>query len=163
MSTTSSFDDFFASEFPPIALVAGVTCRDMSRGEDIAQEALARASSRWAEIQKFDKPGAWVRRVAINLALNEQRRDRNEQRALRLVGEPDNAAGADSRLGDPEVWRAVDALPPRQRAAVVLFYVDGVGVGEIAEILEIAVSTATSHLHKARAALASSLTTRTQQ
>jgi len=152
-----SFEAFFQREFAPVALVAGATCGDIARGEDIAQEALAKALQRWEELSLYDRPGAWVRRIAINMALNVKRQKRSEARALRLVGEPDVAAGPAERRGDPAVWHAIDALPPRQRAVVVMFYIDDASVSQIAEILEIAVSTATSHLHQARSSLAATL------
>lgn len=158
-STTApmgEFAAFYAREFAPIALIAGTTAGDRAVGEDIAQEALARANERWAELERYDKPGAWVRRVAINLALDDRRRQTSRRKAIeRLESEPVRVV--ENRAGDPEVWQAVDALPPRQRTVVVLHYFEDRPVAEIADILEISVSATTSHLHRARASLAKNL------
>ena len=51
---------------------------------------------------------------------------------------------------DPDLMRAVRALPPAQRSAVVLFYFADLPVREIAEIIDCSEATAKVHLHKAR-------------
>lgn len=153
----SDYTAFYDREFARIALLAGTTCGSMTRGEDIAQEALTQAAKKWHDVSSYDRPGAWLRRVAINLALNDRRRSRTEGRAMQRVGEPPPVPPVDARMGDPSVWSAVDALPPRQRAVVILHYVDDLPVIEIGDILEISVSATTSHLHAARTALAASL------
>src|SRR6187402_1854142 len=56
------------------------------RGEEIAQEALLRAHRDWERISRYDKPGAWVRRVTINLATSSRRRLISERRALERAG-----------------------------------------------------------------------------
>lgn len=153
--TDEPFEIFFNREFSAIAVIAGTIAGSRAAGEDIAQEALSRAASRWGELSGFDRPGAWVRRVAINLAIDGQRRLGRETAAVaRLDVRPHTD---DHRSGDPMVWAAVDALPPRQRAVVVLHYFEDRPVAEIAELLDITVSGTTSHLHKARTTLASLL------
>lgn len=157
-----AFDEFYAREFSSIAMVAGAVVGDRVRGEDFAQEALTRASTRWLTVSEYDRPGAWVRRVAINLAISARRRTDSERRAFGKIEavRATFAPGADAeseRRGDPAVWAAIDGLPPRQRAAVVLHYYDDLPVAEIADILDVSVSTATSHLFKARKSLAKAL------
>ena len=153
-ASPTNFAVFYEREFAAIALIAGTTAGDRATGEDIAQEALARASERWDQLATYDRPGAWVRRVAINLALDDRRRQGSRDRAVEQLR---STRPAEPRAGDPEVWAAVDALPPRQRSVVVLHYFDDRPVAEIAHILDISVSATTSHLHKARAALAARL------
>ncbi len=150
------FAAFYEREFAAIALIAGTTAGDRTVGEDIAQEALARANERWANLANFDKPGAWVRRVAINLALDDRRRQGSRRRVVEQL-EASAARVPATRAGDPAVWAAVDTLPPRQRSVVVLHYFEDRPVAEIADILDISVSATTSHLHKARTALAARL------
>ena len=80
------FADVYRHEFASIALVAGTTAGDRAAGEDIAQEAFSRAHARWDEVGLLDRPGAWTRRVAINLALDRRRRLGSEARALLRIG-----------------------------------------------------------------------------
>jgi len=156
IDATSDFDAFYRREFATLAVLAGTVAGNRSVGEDLAQEALSKVHQHWAKVSSLDKPGAWARRVAINLAIGRKRRFGVERRALRRIG-PATDAAPESRSGDPQVWAAVEELPPRQRAVVALRYLDDRSVAEIAEILEISVSAATSNLHKARTNLAITL------
>jgi len=79
------FDAFLDREFAVIAMLAGTICGDFVAGEDIAQQAMTRTAERWQDLQSYDKPGAWTRRIAINLAINKKRRGATEKRALRLI------------------------------------------------------------------------------
>ena len=153
---TDDFAAFYRREFAAIAVVAGTVAADRSVGEDLAQEALSRAHRDWERVSGLDKPGAWARRVAINLAIGRKRRAASEARALLRLGRPAIEA-AQTRRGDPAVWAAVDELAPKQRAVIALHYLEDRPVAEIAEILEISVSAATSNLHKARTNLAGAL------
>jgi len=151
---TRSFAEFYRAEFPAIALIAGVTAGSRVDGEDLAQEAMTRAEQRWETVAATDKPGAWVRRVAINLALNRRRSIGREARAVFRLGKQTDAGSTDDyRLGNPLVWDAIGKLAPRQRAVITLHYFEDRSVNEIAELLDCSVSAATSNLHKARTRL----------
>lgn len=147
----SEFTDFYRRELPSIVTLAAAIA-GTDRAEEIAQEAMLRAHREWARIARFDKPGAWVRRVAINLATSDRRRRTSESRAL--------ARAAGRRRLDvpaPEVdgfWALVRRLPDRQAAAVALHYLDDLSIADMALVLDCAESTAKAHLHKARLTLA---------
>src|SRR5581483_5778950 len=94
---------------------------DRYQAEDIAQEAFARALARWPKVAAYDLPEAWVRRVALRLAVDLRRRVR---RGLRLSGQLAwSPAATDS---DPLEFSSVGAallrLPLRQRQVLVLYY-----------------------------------------
>ena len=126
-------------------------------GVDLTHEAMLRAYRSWAKVGTMDRPGAWIRRVLINLAIDWQRRRGRERRAvLRLAPTPP------VELADPvstAFWAAVRDLPERQRAAVALHYLEDLGIGQIAEILEVTDGTVKASLSKARRSLARSLHT----
>jgi RNA polymerase sigma-70 factor (ECF subfamily) len=149
------FEDFYRREYPGMVALAAAVSGSGAFAEDIAQEALVRAHRSWKKISGYDKPGAWLRRVTINLATNRRRRDHTERdNRIRLV---DPASTVELDLRDDEVWGAVADLPPKQRAAVALYYLEDRSVEDIAEILGVAVNTAKSHLHLGRQALAARL------
>ncbi len=166
-SPTMNFDNFYHHEFPRMASLACTICGDYQQGEDLAQEAMARAHKHWHKVAEYDRPGAWVRRVTINLALSRSKRFKREVSALTSLvrQQPSNdrvggqltSPGVDvimeSRF-DSEVWTAVQQLAPRQRAVIGLFYQDDLSTSAIAEILGCSVSTTTSHLNQARTRLA---------
>ncbi|MEM9564217.1 MAG: sigma-70 family RNA polymerase sigma factor [Actinomycetota bacterium] len=151
----AGYGSFYRRELPALtALAAAVTGNDLV-AEDLAQEALVRAYRRWDVVSTYDKPGAWVRRVTINLALSARKRATAEIKARLRLGQAPVLAPAPAIHGD--VWAAVRQLPGQQRAAVALHYLEDRPVREIAEILDCAESTAKVHLHRGRTALAARL------
>lgn len=156
--TTLDFDTFYRREFVAMVALAGAICGDQRYAEDLAQEAMSRAHKHWPKISSYERPGAWLRRVTINLALSKRRRLQRELAVLRrTVAEERPATEASPPGSDGEVWEAVRLLPPRQRAAVALFYQQDLSTTEIADALGCTVSTATSHLNQARTRLATIL------
>ena len=151
---TADYTAFFRQELRSmVALAAAIAGGD--RAEEIAQEALLRAHRDWERIGRYDKPGAWVRRVTINLATSTRRRRTAERRAL-------ERAGMRRQLDapPPEVdgfWALVRRLPDRQAAAVALHYLEDLSIADIADALGCAEGTAKAHLHQARRTLAGQL------
>lgn len=158
-ATTMDFDTFYRHEFTAMVGLARAICGDHQQAEDLAQEAMSRAHRDWGKVSTYDRPGAWLRRVTINLALSRKRRVVRELAVLRRTAQdqPEVVADPGESGADPEVWAAVRALPPKQRAAIALFYQEDQSTADIAEILGCTVSTATSHLSQARARLATML------
>jgi len=148
------FDAFYHRELPAMIALARSICGDRQLAEDLAQEAMTKAHRDWDRIRDYERPGGWLRRVTINLALSRRRRIVRELAVLtRVASEPRSPDTSDA---DPDsaVWAAVRKLPPKQRAAIALFYQEDQSTAAIAEILECSVSTATSHLNLARKKLA---------
>jgi RNA polymerase sigma factor (sigma-70 family) len=160
-----AFDTFYRSEKPRVVAVVSSLTGDRAAAEDIVQEAFATAMRRWATVSGYERPGDWVKRVAVNRAISRFRRHQSENRALtRLVGRAgDDDAAAGTRAGagdawtDDPLWAAVRKLPRRQAQAVVLVYVDDLSLERVAEILECSVGSVKTHLHRARQRLAAEL------
>lgn len=151
-----AFDAFFRNEQPQLVALALALCGDHDLARDLAQEALVRAYRAWPSVGTFARPGAWTRRVLINLASDTQRRRRTEVRlleALRGAVKTEEQPTSDENWNSP-FWSAVRALPERQRAAVVLRYVVDLSIAETAAILRVAPGTVKASLWKARTALA---------
>ena len=148
--TESEFAWLFRDEYPAIVRTAYLMLGDRAAAEDVAQEAFARLYARWRRVSRYERPGAWVRRVAIRLASRARRRPA----ALQLSHD---APGPVQAGPDPDLQRALLALPANQRAAVVLHYLGDLPVAEVAELMGVAPSTARVHLHRARKRLATLL------
>jgi RNA polymerase sigma factor (sigma-70 family) len=142
----------FRNEFPAVVRTAYLIVHDRQGAEDVAQQAFAQLLVHWRKVSKYERPEAWVRRVAIRLAARAVRRDRVRELLHQQVEPPAPPASLDMDL-----VRALKALPPQQRAAVALFYFEDRPVQEIAHILNCSESTAKAHLFKARGKLASLL------
>lgn len=153
---TVTFERFFRDEYPRLVPMLHALTGDRSRAEDLAQDALAKAQQDWDRVSGLDRPGAWVRRVALNASSNTRRRRAREAVAMRRLG-----AAADRVTeavgGDDELWRLVRRLPEQQRWAVALYYVEDRSLVDVARILRCSEGTAKTHLSRARATLARQL------
>jgi RNA polymerase sigma-70 factor (ECF subfamily) len=161
-----AFDTFYRSEKPRVVAVVSSLTGDRAAAEDIVQEAFATAMRRWATVSGYDRPGDWVKRVAVNRAISRFRRRQSESRALtKLVGQsPDDdlarpPGGPGDAWDDDPLWSAVRRLPRRQAQAVVLVYVDDLSLERVAEILQCSVGSVKTHLYRARQRLAAELGT----
>jgi RNA polymerase sigma-70 factor (ECF subfamily) len=150
MSDPPAFDDFVRVEWPGIVRSLRLIAGD-DGAEDVAQDAFARAYSRWTKIGAYDKPGAWVRRVAIRDAVRERKRrarGRELEAAAAVTVEPGSAL---------DLVAALRTLSPQQRVCIVLRYLEGYENVEIAELLGCAATTVGVHLHRAKLRLAVAL------
>lgn len=144
-----TFDETFRAEYADIVRVVAPIVGSVDDAEAIVQEAFLKAFTRWRRVGRYDRPGAWVQRVAIRDAVRAARRGR---RRPPIEGTPpDGVATAAARL---DVGQALRALPPRQRAAVVLHHLADWPVAEVATALGCAEPTVRVHLHRGRQALA---------
>jgi len=135
--------------------VLGVTLgltRHRWEAEEVTQEAFYRAYRDWDRVGRMDHPGAWTRRVALNLAVGRWRRLKAEGRALLRLA-PSAESPAPSDPASDRFWEEVRALPDRQAQVVALAYVEDLDAGTIGDILGIASSTVRVHLARARATL----------
>lgn len=148
------FDEFYRSQHRGVVATVCRITDDRAVAEDIAQEAFAKALVRWRRVGRYDRPGAWVRRVAIRDAVRAANRAR---RTGPLPVEPPWPA-TPAVLDDPALLAAVRALPGNQRASIVLHYLEGRPTGEVADLLGCGEATVRVHLRRARARLAQALT-----
>ena len=143
---------------------------DRAEAEDVAQEAMLRL---WRIADRW-RPGearvtTWLYRVVANLATDRlRRRRRRDGPALDQVPEPpDDSAGPAERLQDraraAALQQALDALPARQRQAVVLRHIEGLGNAEIADIMEIGIEAVESLTARGKRALAAALSARREE
>ena len=112
---------------------------DRQEAEDACQETFLRAHRAFARLGPEANSRAWLYRIATNTGLNAARS--RSRRAARAAAVDPDALAADAGLS-PErrealraVRRAVEALPPRQRAALMLRQFQGLGYAEIAATL----------------------------
>jgi RNA polymerase sigma factor (sigma-70 family) len=143
---TPAFDEVFASEFPSVERTVFLIVHDREMAKELTQDAFLALLRAWRKVSRYERPGSWVRRVAIRMAVRALQRREHRSRAEHRAPSPPEMATA----RDLDVWRAVGALPARQRAAVVLFYFEDRPVDELADILGCSPQTARVHLHRAR-------------
>lgn len=134
---------------------------DRAAADDVAQEVFVKL---WQNMGGYDgsaRLSTWIYAITRNTAISALRK----RSRLVSLSEPDMSAAVDAiesreptdEAADRQLWRHVDALPARQRQVVVLFYQDDRSVEEVADMLGMPVNTVKTHLHRARARLASAL------
>ncbi len=137
-------------------VIARLVGHQGARAEDLTQETFVRA---WQSLPRYrfeSAFGTWLYRLAANTALMELRARRSRPQSdgdagLDNFGTPDSAGHATALSMDLE--RAVATLPPRARAVLVLYDIEGWKHEEIAESLGMAVGSSKAQLHRARALL----------
>ncbi|MEM9465224.1 MAG: RNA polymerase sigma factor [Actinomycetota bacterium] len=152
-AATPSFEAVFHAEYRGLVALAAAVGGRRARAEDIVQEAMVRLDRAWDTVSTYDRPGAWLRRVTINLALSHRRRLGREARALLRLERTESSLDPTPPAEHAHVWAVVAELPGKQRAAVALHYLEDASIDEIADVLEIAPATARVHLHRARQTL----------
>jgi RNA polymerase sigma-70 factor (ECF subfamily) len=155
----ASFDDVFLAGYPRLVRSLTVVCGgDRETAADCVADAFERAFVRWRRVSRLDDPTGWIRRVAINRAIDQGRRRRRRDRAVERLSTQDAAATSgvlDERIesagsSDGSLTAAVAGLSPQQRAVVALFYVDDLSVAEVAATMELSEGAVKYHLHQAR-------------
>jgi RNA polymerase sigma-70 factor, ECF subfamily len=153
----ADFEELFQDEYGSLVAAVFPIVGDAGDAEAIVQDAFVKAMARWARIRRYDRPGAWVRRVAIRDAV------RHSGRRSRPWAASPSGAMADAVTDRIDLDRALAQLPSRQRAAIVLHYLVGWTTTEVAEALGCAEATVRVHLHRGRATLATTLATDTEE
>ena len=139
--------------------------RNAAVAEDLAQEVFLRVYRSRESYEASAKFTTWLYRIATNLAVNHARDTRHERPELMVsLDEPDEATGMTMDLADGEmtaeqamvrrerlmgIRRKIEALPERQRLAVVMHKYQQMDYRQIAEVLELSESATKSLLFRA--------------
>ena len=157
MRRDEEFTAYVAARARLLRRSAYLLCGDWHRAEDLTQSALTKVYLGWSRVRRADNVDAYVRTVLVRTYLDEQRRMwRREQptgESLDGVG-PDPGAATDERL---DLVRALGALPPRQRAAVVLRHWCDLSEAETADVMRCSVGTVKSNTSRGLAHLRTAL------
>jgi RNA polymerase sigma-70 factor (sigma-E family) len=152
---TSDFETYVEARTGALLRLAYLLTGDRHLAEDLVQEVLGRAHRRWPRIGRTENPHAYVRRMIVNQHVSWRRRRSSTEIPLAPASVPESAsAAADDRVLQRDVtWRALQRLPARQRAVLVLRYYEDLTDAEIAVTLDAAVGTVRSLAARAFARL----------
>ncbi len=126
--------------------VAAYLLGSSADAEDIAQEAFVRAYSRLDRVEAGTSFGAWLRTIVTRLCFN-QRRDRRTRTKYELGEEALATLPSSTRTA---VEWTLDQLPYSYREILVLRFIEGLAVDEIAHTLDLGLSAAKMRLSRAR-------------
>ncbi len=148
----ASFEAFYRQNRQHLFRALALTLGDRDLAADAADEAMARAYQHWRSVQSYDNQAGWAYRVGLNWA-----RSRLRKRKREILADKMPEASTEVSFTDPDLDRAVKALPVDARAVVVLRHYMDWSTDEVAGALQIRPGTVKSRLHRAMAELRANL------
>jgi RNA polymerase sigma-70 factor (sigma-E family) len=151
----AEFRQYVAERNAPLLRMAILLTGNRADAEDLVQAALAKTYLNWHRIQDRAALDGYVHRAMVNTHISWWRRRRLEEYPTDDIPEQavDDCTG-DSEMQDA-VRRALERLPHRMRAAVVLRYFEDMSEAEVADVLGVSVGTVKSTVSRAVAKLRS--------
>jgi RNA polymerase sigma-70 factor (ECF subfamily) len=149
LDPATQFRELYAREYTPVYRAIRAVVLDPAAAEDLTQETFVRAFRARHRYSPTAPPGAWLRRIGVNLAISHLRRQKLARfLPARLYVAPDRREYDQAEAKDV-VTKALTALSPKLRAAVVLHYYEGLTRDEIAAVLGVPAGTVASRIAKA--------------
>ncbi|MBV9845175.1 MAG: SigE family RNA polymerase sigma factor [Kutzneria sp.] len=147
------FTAYFAAHAHVLRATAYLLCGDWHRAEDITQVAMIKLYAVWPRLIRHDALEAYARRVVVRTFLMENRR--MWRRRERLTHEPPLEHTVHDADPDHSVLlrAALNAVPPRQRAVLVLRYWNDLSVEQTAAVLGCSTGTVMSQAARGLATL----------
>ncbi len=160
-----AFEEFFNTYKRPVYATALAITRDPFLAEEILQDCFVTAYRVSDRLRRDVSPLPWLQRVTTNLCytrISRRRRRLTEPLTALIVNlVADLTARPEQVVESREIidvlQRGIDALPPKQQTAIILYYLHGYSLAEAAEIAECNVGTMKSRIHYALRALRSRL------
>ncbi len=158
----ADFQEFYQANYGRIVAMVAAMLGDRHQAEDVAQEAFARALTRWSRLGGYELPEAWVRQVALRIAIDSSR---GVRRALKVCGQLATQRRAaepmpDDSLAFTALGAALRRLPLREREVLVLHYLADLPVEAIAQERGLPAGTVKTRLAAGRRRLEAELTQR---
>lgn len=150
MDDRERFEALFRDEYPGLVRELRLVLRDPAGAEEAAAEAFVVAWRSWAEVVELDRPGAWIRKVAIRHA-GRQRWRLGRRAAVEASHAPESVF---DKAIDLDLVAALHELTDAQRTSVVLHHLGGWSAADIGNILGCPEATVRSHLRRGRLRLA---------
>ncbi len=145
MDDEESFEAYVRARGPALVRTAALLVGDAQLGEDLLQDVLSRLAGRWLFVRRADDLDAYVHRALTNTATSWRRRRSWHEKPVEQM--PERAV--EDPTYDDAVFQALRALPPRQRAVVVLRHYSDRTEQQTAALLGCSVGTVKSQHAKA--------------
>lgn len=135
--TREQFTEMVRREQEPLRrFLLALCCGDREEADDIAQEALVKAYLSLSDYEERGKGTAWLYRIAYRTFLDSCRNRPVLQPLEALASLEDTTFAADRDFRYQSLYLALEELPPKERSALLLFYIGGYSVREIAGIVD---------------------------
>lgn len=154
MTDDEDFVEFVGARWGSLYRLAWLLTGGSQTAEDVLQLALEKCYVKWGRIRRMAAPEAYVRRAVANTAISASRRSFLSHEVSR-EHPPEIPGGSFEDNSDSRsvLWPLVCALPPRQRAVVVLRFYEDLTEAQVAEELGCSLGTVKSQKYDAMQAL----------
>lgn len=148
-----AFRDYVRARRPALLRTAYLLTGNLADAEDLVQSALAKTYLAWHRIEDRGAVDSYVRRAMVNTQISWWRRRRLEEFPTDEIPDQATADYPVSTDLQESLRRAIDRLPHRMRAAVMLRYYEDMTEAEVADVLGVSVGTVKSTVSRAVAKL----------
>ncbi|MGX5656932.1 SigE family RNA polymerase sigma factor [Geodermatophilus nigrescens] len=147
----AGFAEFVVAEQAGLLRLATLLTGDTGHGEDLLQTALLKVYRRWGRVSRLEHPVAYARRVLVTTHTSWRRRLSTSEQVMETM--PDRAAPDSAGEVDHDLRVALQALPPRMRAALVLRFFADLTEAQTAQVMGCATSTVNTQVARGLARL----------
>jgi RNA polymerase sigma-70 factor (sigma-E family) len=151
-----AFTAYFAVRRDPVRRLAYLLTGDWHKADDLAQVAFLKLYGAWDRVRDPGTMDAYVRSCLVRSVVDDSRRPWRREKVVEFLPENAHEGGPDiaALVADREVFRqALAAVPPKQRAVLVLRYYEGMDVADAAAAMGISEGTVKSQTARGLAAL----------
>ena len=156
----AAFAEFVAARSAALHRTAYLMVGERQLAQDLLQEAFTKTYVAWPTLRDPARAEAYTRKVITTTAISWYRRTSWQERPSDTIPEKAHDGHADELTQREWVWSALQDLPPRQRASIVLRYYEDLTEAQTAAALECAVGTVKSQVHAGLATLRKTLDSR---
>ena len=132
--------------------LTALCCGDSSMADDIAQEAFLKAYVALGTLNSDSGFRAWIYRIGYNTFLSDRRAARPHT-GYDTMPAMCSEERADEAFRYQELYAALDRLPPKERTSVLLYYMEGYRIKEIAALEGVSEEAVKQHLSRGRSHL----------
>jgi RNA polymerase sigma-70 factor (sigma-E family) len=142
----AAFSDLVATRSVALLRTAYLVVGDHQLAQDLVQESLVKTYVAWPRLRDVTKAEAYARRTIVTTAISWRRRRSFHERPVLAIPEQAQPDRTDTFATQDLLWAQVCALPPRQRAALVLRFYEDLSESDTAQLMGCAVGTVKSQV-----------------
>lgn len=156
---TAACDAFVVAQYPALLRAAFLRTGQQASAQDLTQDALVKVIRKWRLVERADSPEAYARQVLVRLFVDGRRRRQAGEVVVADLADTASVGSAAEAVGDRDLLRrALAALPPRQRTAVVLRHYEQQSEAATAAAMGCSVGNVKSLTSRGLAALRTAMT-----
>ena len=129
------FTAFVAARSGPLLRTAYLLVGDYGLAQDLVQESLVKTYQSWGRLRDPANAEAYTRRVMVTTLVSWRRRRSFHERPHAVLRDVTGTDPSELVVENDAIWHALQALPPRQRAALVLRFYEDLSDAQVADVL----------------------------